>query len=156
LIEPVEKFINEAIARGPRWKGIDKGEKGVTFLRGTLQSFDPSLPISKQLSGIVSCGRLGYAPTSSEDDATFDVIWCQWCLGHLSDSDLISLFKRSRPSLRHMPGRPREGGLIVVKENLCSDGPGDVADTVYDALDASVTRCDDVRFFYDYMFHVII
>lgn len=145
LLEPVESFINEALTAGQasesadaqdgvRWKGIKEGAKSVSFLQGTLQSFDPSNP-----SGSTKfLGRVGYAPTDPSSDLRepIDVAWCQWCLGHLSDVDLVAFLKRCKGSLR-------EGGrsLIVVKENLCRDdtenrGPR----TVFDEEDSSLTR----------------
>lgn len=50
-------------------------------------------------------------------------------MGHLSDDELIEFFQRSSTLL------DREGGLIVVKENVC-EGDG----VEYDELDGSVTR----------------
>ena len=40
----------------------------------------------------------------------FDVVWLQWILGHLTDTDVLGLLCRSRAGLR-------AGGTIVVKEN---------------------------------------
>ena len=40
----------------------------------------------------------------------FDVVWIQWILGHLTDTDVLGLLCRSRAALR-------DGGTIVVKEN---------------------------------------
>jgi len=144
LLEPVDNFINEAHAvgvasaseggkNGIRWKGIKEGTKSVTFLQGTLQSYDPSQP----LSSTKLVGRVGYTPSSSSDiNDPLDVAWCQWCLGHLSDPDLVSFLKRCKSALR-------EGGrsLIVVKENLCrnfENGPR----TIFDEQDSSLTRSD--------------
>jgi protein N-terminal methyltransferase len=148
LLEPVDNFINAAYAAGlasadavkprDRWKGIKEGTKSVTFLQGALQSFDPSHPLSPDIKLI---GRVGYTPPSLEEDidAPLDIAWCQWCLGHLSDADLVSFLKRCKIALR-------EGGrsLIVVKENLCRDFPEESGElcprTVFDAQDSSLTR----------------
>jgi len=150
LLEPVDSFINEAYSAGmasaegrgkagERWKGIQEGTKSVTFLQGTLQSFDPTRP----LSSTKLIGRVGYTPQSSPDsdiNVQLDVAWCQWCLGHLSDVDLVHFLQRCKTALR-------EGGrsLIVVKENLCRDW-GEELDTVvsprtvFDEQDSSLTR----------------
>lgn len=150
LLEPVDSFINGAYSAGmasargqgkagERWKGIQEGTKSVTFLQGTLQSFDPTHP----LSSTELIGRVGYRPQSSPDsdiNVPLDVAWCQWCLGHLSDVDLVSFLQRCKAALR-------EGGrsLIVVKENLCRDF-GEELDTVvgprtvFDEQDSSLTR----------------
>jgi protein N-terminal methyltransferase len=155
LLEPVENFIMEAYNAGlasaeggsavvTPWKGIKEGTKSVTFLQGTLQSFDPSLPLtlSPSTSFIdTNCkfvGRVGYTPPPSLDiDTKVDIAWCQWCLGHLSDPDLVAFLKRCKASLRD-PTR----SLIVVKENLCGDAGNGRARTVFDKQDSSLTRSD--------------
>jgi len=52
----------------------------------------------------------------------------QWCVGHLTDAALVGYLKRCAVGIR-------EGGLIVVKENI-SNCPDDM----YDEVDSSVTR----------------
>ncbi|KAJ6502495.1 DUF858-domain-containing protein [Mycena sanguinolenta] len=153
LVEPAEHFVNEALARArasvsplppsaaqpqtPKpWPGLASASTSVTVLRGTLQSFDPALP-----HHAVMLDRLGHTPSPSElvQEALslFDVIWCQWCLGHLSDPDLAAFLRRSKAALRQ-PGR----SVIVVKENLCSDEEGGGPCTVFDEQDSSLTRSD--------------
>jgi protein N-terminal methyltransferase len=58
----------------------------------------------------------------------YDLIWNQWCLGHLTDAQLVEYLARCSSILK-------EGGFIVVKENL-STGEADV----FDEVDSSVTR----------------
>ena len=70
-----------------------------------------------------------------ETDSGFDVIWCQWCLGHLSDEDLVAFFRRCPAALRN-----KDEGLIVVKENLCQDGDDGSARVSFDEADSSLTR----------------
>lgn len=53
----------------------------------------------------------------------------QWCVGHLTDVELVSYFKRCIEGLR-------AGGVIVVKENI-ADGQDE-----FDEQDSSVTRYD--------------
>ena len=43
-------------------------------------------------------------------EASFDCVWIQWILGHLTDTDVLGLLRRCRAALR-------PGGAIVVKEN---------------------------------------
>ncbi|KAH7926303.1 methyltransferase domain-containing protein [Leucogyrophana mollusca] len=147
LLEPVERFINEALARGNAsvgltashdesgykngWPGIADRSKSVSFYQAPLQDFDPSRPHESTRL----LGRVGFSPLEDDAESRFDVIWCQWCLGHLSDVDLVDFLKRSQSALRG----PRS--LIVVKENLCSEhdeGPR----TVFDEQDSSLTRSD--------------
>lgn len=144
LLEPVDSFVQEALIRARAsaagissrerslWKGIADKSKSVTLLQGTLQVFDPL-----KLHHATFLDRVGYqSPRPAEDvDMGFDVIWCQWCLGHLSDVDLVAFMNRSRVSLRD------EKSLIVVKENICSDKPDGSAETVFDEQDSSLTRC---------------
>lgn len=145
LLEPVEGFIGEAYRRGKasedgtlvedtvraRWKGVQDKTKSVTLVQGTLQAFDPSSP----LKDTKLVGRVGYAPAEDDLESGFDVVWCQWCLGHLSDADLVAFFRRCKQALRDA-----ERSLIVVKENLCSDGEDGSAGTVFDESDSSLTR----------------
>ncbi|KIP09529.1 hypothetical protein PHLGIDRAFT_102746 [Phlebiopsis gigantea 11061_1 CR5-6] len=147
LLEPVEKFVQEAFRRGraseygtlvedsvrSRWKGVQRKEKSVTVVQGTLQAFDLLSP----LKGGKLLGRVGYVPAEDDLESKFDVIWCQWCLGHLSDADLVAFFRRCKLALRNA-----ENSVIVVKENLCEDGVDGSARTVFDESDSSLTRSD--------------
>ncbi|KAM0512629.1 hypothetical protein ACHAPE_008654 [Trichoderma viride] len=65
------------------------------------------------------------------DGLTYDLIWTQWCVGHLTDSQLVEYLKRCQVALN-------PGAMIVLKENLSTSGRD-----VFDELDSSVTREDD-------------
>lgn len=148
LVEPVESFIGEAFRRGTasasedlnaplpqgqtsRWKGIQNKSKSVTFVRGTLQAFNPSNPGENT----AVLGRVGYTPTEGDLESKFDILWCQWCLGHLSDTDLRAFFLRCKKAMRD----PKHS-VIVVKENLCRDTDEGGPRTVFDEDDSSLTR----------------
>lgn len=149
LVEPVESLIGEAWARGranavgvpeersdgqnTRWKGILDKSKSVTFIQDTLQAIDPAHPLSSPTGRLI--GRVGYEPQVDDIESGFDVVWCQWCLGHLSDPDLVAFFKRAKVALRD----PQKS-WIIVKENLCSDGPDGEPNTSFDEEDSSLTR----------------
>ncbi|RAO72653.1 uncharacterized protein BHQ10_008665 [Talaromyces amestolkiae] len=62
----------------------------------------------------------------------YDLIWCQWCVGHITDIQLTEYIVRCRAALT-------ETGIMVIKENLSTEPTG--AD-MYDDLDSSVTRSD--------------
>jgi hypothetical protein len=65
-----------------------------------------------------------------DDGATrYDLVWTQWCLGHLTDEQLRRYLERCREAL--VPGT----GVIVVKENLSTSGVD-----VFDPVDSCVTR----------------
>ncbi|XP_074624360.1 N-terminal Xaa-Pro-Lys N-methyltransferase 1-B-like [Acropora palmata] len=59
----------------------------------------------------------------------YNVIWCQWVLGHLTDGDFVDFFKRCQKGLS-------PNGLICVKENITKTGVD------LDSQDSSVTRSD--------------
>ncbi|KAJ5369640.1 Alpha N-terminal protein methyltransferase 1 [Penicillium cosmopolitanum] len=63
----------------------------------------------------------------------YDLIWTQWCVGHLTDAQLIDYIARCRTSLA-------ESGLVVLKENLSTDPRGL---DMFDEEDSSVTRTDE-------------
>lgn len=148
LLEPVDPFVQEALARArsstinsdlprghPSWPGIADQTKSVTILQGTLQEFDPLAP-----HRVKFLDRVGYQPPRPADEigAGFDVIWCQWCLGHLNDRDLVAFFRRSHDALRGKAGK----GLIVVKENICQDREDGTGESIFDEQDSSLTRSD--------------
>lgn len=92
-----------------RWPGIVDGSKSVMFVKSPLQNFDPANPANN--AEVMWC----FSSIPSEDEMTsgFDVLWCQWCLGHLSDLDLTHFMHMCRNALRY----PQS--FIVVKENFC-------------------------------------
>ncbi|KAJ3501704.1 hypothetical protein NLJ89_g9222 [Agrocybe chaxingu] len=143
ILEPVDAFVQEARLRARNsvsnpskgaWPGLADQSKSVTILQGTLQDFHPLRPHHARF-----LDRVGYqSPHPGKDIGLgFDVIWCQWCLGHLSDVDLIAFLQRCRKSLSRGPR-----SLIVVKENLCPNGPGNTPTEIFDEQDSSLTRSD--------------
>lgn len=102
VVEPVEKFANEAT----KAKLSGKGRVGDVCVTG-LEDWKPAT-------------------------ATYDLIWNQWCLGHLTDQQMVEHLKRCKDALT-------QSGWIIVKENLSTDTGG--AD-VFDEVDSSVTRSD--------------
>lgn len=65
------------------------------------------------------------------DNTGFDVVWCQWCLSYMADTDLVVYLKRSQRALR-------KGS--VMKEKVCEDGEGGVPEKRLNPVDSSVTR----------------
>jgi protein N-terminal methyltransferase len=68
-----------------------------------------------------------WSPQESEE-SKYDVIWNQWCLGHLTDTQLTTYLEKCQKVLK-------ADGLIIVKENMSTSG-----EDVFDELDSSVTR----------------
>ncbi|KAK0228613.1 alpha-N-methyltransferase NTM1 [Armillaria fumosa] len=147
LLEPVTPFVQEALARARHaaatpqrnWRGLADQHTSVTFVQGTLQDFDPAHPLANPPAKFLQ--RVGYSPEKPlEDvDSGFDVIWCQWCLGHLNDAQLVEFFRRSHAALRE---KDRGRSLIVVKENVCSDTADGGPKSSFDDQDSSLTRSD--------------
>ncbi|KAK7319337.1 hypothetical protein RJT34_04056 [Clitoria ternatea] len=105
LLEPVSHFLeaaHETLALGGHMNS--DMHKAVNFYCVPLQDFTPDI------------GR-------------YDVIWVQWCIGHLTDEDFVSFFKRAKAGLK-------PGGLFVLKENIARSG------FVLDNEDRSITRSD--------------
>ncbi|KAK4689470.1 hypothetical protein P7C73_g638, partial [Tremellales sp. Uapishka_1] len=189
VAEPVEKFIEEAKrqAQDGEWRDlprlsrardeeerremkrrVDESEKGrgkrAWFIKRGLQMFDPRNPGRDGNLGSVGEKRIGDGNTGwGEGDAQveYDVIWCQWCLGHLSHSDLVAFLRRAHKALRNSTDSsslttppataditmstqttPSDGyeSLIFVKENVCEDGPDGKAAEFLDEEDSSLTR----------------
>ncbi|CAG8732628.1 656_t:CDS:2, partial [Cetraspora pellucida] len=65
------------------------------------------------------------------EEGKYDLIWCQWVLGHLTDDDLVKFFRRCRKGLK-------PNGLIGVKDNVAKFG------YCFDKDDSSVTRSDEI------------
>lgn len=83
-----------------------------------------SLSSSGKLGEIYNVGLQEFR----DSGAHYDVCWSQWVLGHLTDDDLVSFFKRISEMLN-------KNGIIVVKENFTKDN-----ETISDDVDSSVTR----------------
>lgn len=76
---------------------------------------------------VFAVGLEDWAPTSN-----YDLIWNQWCVGHLTDSQFVAYLGRCGEALS-------QSGWIVVKENLSTHRYGE---DIFDDLDSSVTRSD--------------
>ncbi|PLB39778.1 N-terminal protein methyltransferase [Aspergillus candidus] len=72
-------------------------------------------------------GLEGWVP-----EKKYDLIWIQFCVGHLTDVQLRECFVRCKNALT-------ETGMLVIKENNSTDVDGE---DIYDELDSSVTRTD--------------
>ncbi|KAG5235878.1 alpha N-terminal protein [Salix suchowensis] len=105
LLEPVSHFLDAARESllQENHMASDK-HKATNFYCVPLQEFTPDV------------GR-------------YDVIWVQWCIGHLTDDDFVSFFNRAKIGLK-------PGGFFVLKENLARSG------FVLDKEDRSITRSD--------------
>ncbi|KAM3825705.1 N-terminal Xaa-Pro-Lys N-methyltransferase 1 isoform 1-T2 [Vipera latastei] len=73
------------------------------------------------------CGLQDFSPEPN----TYDVIWIQWVIGHLTDEHLLSFLQRCRLGLC-------PNGIIVIKDNMAQEG------VIMDEVDSSLCRDLDV------------
>jgi len=106
IVEPVEK-LTDVITKGEEFKELRDNEVIGKVYNVGLQDWTP--------------------------DVEYDVIWIQWCLGQLTDAQLVSLLKRIQPSLK-------VGGWIVVKENQSTHPAGE---DIFDEVDNTLSRTND-------------
>ncbi|CAM9701827.1 unnamed protein product [Hapterophycus canaliculatus] len=76
-----------------------------------------------------TCVCLGLQDFFPAED-TYDLVWIQWVVGHFTDVDFLKVIKRCRAALR-------EGGVVVVKDNVVAEGDGAFK---VDSEDSSMTR----------------
>uniref|UniRef100_A0A8C5T0K4 protein N-terminal methyltransferase n=1 Tax=Laticauda laticaudata TaxID=8630 RepID=A0A8C5T0K4_LATLA len=69
------------------------------------------------------CGLQDFSPEPN----TYDVIWIQWVIGHLTDEHLLHFLQRCRLGLR-------PNGIIIIKDNMAQEG------VIMDEVDSSVCR----------------
>ncbi|RWS31906.1 N-terminal Xaa-Pro-Lys N-methyltransferase 1-like protein [Leptotrombidium deliense] len=80
----------------------------------------------KRIGKTYACSLHKFQPDPS---IKYDLIWCQWVTGHLTDTDFVAFLKICKSVLNP------EHGLIVLKENHTSN---DECDS--DMKDSSITR----------------
>ncbi|OCK85199.1 hypothetical protein K432DRAFT_377900 [Lepidopterella palustris CBS 459.81] len=124
IVEPVKKFTDELVA-------------------APLPT--PTKPDQKtgEIGQIYNFGLQDWAP----EPRSYNLIWNQWCLGHLTDTQLVTYLRRCKEGLavKPNPGAENEGAVpfagawIVVKENMSTDS---MENDIFDEQDSSVTRTD--------------
>ncbi|ROW12741.1 hypothetical protein VMCG_00668 [Cytospora schulzeri] len=115
--------------------GIGRITEGL--LLSVAEEVDVVEPIAKfteelsKKSGVREVYNVGLEEWQPGEDVRYDIIWNQWCVGHLTDEQLVQYLKTCTTVLT--PG----DGLIVVKENTSTSGLD-----LFDDQDSSVTRTD--------------
>lgn len=105
------------------------------LLLNVAQEVDVVEPIAKFTSdlekkpGVRRVFNMGLEEWQPSDGDQYDLIWIQWCLGHLKDDQLVQFLQRCKSVLTP------DSGLIVVKENITSGG-----NEIFDEQDSAVTR----------------
>lgn len=102
LLEPVKPFVDQ------------------------MQTELSELIKENKIGQIYNVGMQEWTPETDK----YWIIWCQWCVGHLPDNELISFFQRCVKGLQ-------PNGTIIVKENNTPTNNDD-----FDPEDSSVTRSD--------------
>ncbi|KAK5109670.1 hypothetical protein LTR62_006792 [Meristemomyces frigidus] len=97
-----------------------------------VQAFTDVIKGKAGVGEIYNVGLENWFP-AREGLGPYDLIWNQWCVGQLTDAQLVAYLAR-------LPAVLSQGGWIVVKENLSNNHDGQ---DVYDETDSSVTRTDD-------------
>ncbi|XP_012929365.1 N-terminal Xaa-Pro-Lys N-methyltransferase 1 isoform X2 [Heterocephalus glaber] len=77
----------------------------------------------KRVRNYFCCGLQDFSP----EPGSYDVIWIQWVIGHLTDQHLAEFLRRCKHALR-------PNGLIVIKDNMAQEG------VILDDVDSSVCR----------------
>ncbi|KAK9445370.1 DUF858 domain protein [Metarhizium brunneum] len=93
-----------------------------------IAKFTAALQGKPGVRAISNVGLEEWQPVAGQE---YDLVWAQWCLGHLTDEQLVRFLALCKTVLTPATG------LIVVKENLSTS-----ATDVFDSTDSSVTRLD--------------
>lgn len=116
--------------------GIGRITKGfLSNVAETVDIIEPVKAFTDQIKDDPCVGQIynvGLEQWHPEGRGLYDVVWNQWCVGQLTDAQLVEY-------LRRLPPVMKEGGWIIVKENLSNECLGQ---DVYDETDSSVTRTD--------------
>lgn len=104
----------------PHFKKVDLVEQDEKFIYTAKELIGANNP---KLGTLYQIGLQDFTPQKE-----YDVIWCQWVLGHLDDYDLIAFLERCSKSLT-------QNGVILIKENVA-----DWEEIEYHEDDFSVTR----------------
>lgn len=87
------------------------------------------IPALQAKAGVRNTYQLGLEEWQPEDGVRYDLIWTQWCVGYLTDDELVRYLQRCKEALDPTTG------VIVVKENLSTSGRDH-----FDETDSSITR----------------
>jgi protein N-terminal methyltransferase len=122
VVEPVKKFTDELV------QSLGNGEYAGDGESKTGKG---------QVGEVINLGLQDWIP----EPGAYNVIWNQWCLGHLTDVQLVEYLERCKEGLKSAKeGEESIKSWIIVKENLSTDIRHK---DIYDEEDSSVTRSDD-------------
>ncbi|KAI1303157.1 N-terminal Xaa-Pro-Lys N-methyltransferase 1 [Halotydeus destructor] len=104
---------------------VDLLEQSQTFLDSARDYLGTEI-YDKRIGKAYCSGLQDFEP---EVGVEYDVIWCQWVTGYLTDDDFVNFLKKCKSILK--PGE----GLIMIKDNHTSNDNLDA-----DMSDSSITR----------------
>jgi len=136
--------VSQRQGGGSELRAIDLGAGVGRVVKGLLLSFFDHVAVAEPVSHFVTQARANLAEFGDRcsfhqvgmqdfpfQPNSFDLIWCQWCLGHLQDDALVRFLRGCASALR-------PSSFICVKENCCTGGHA----MIVDAEDTSVTRSE--------------
>ncbi|TDZ65003.1 Alpha N-terminal protein methyltransferase 1 [Colletotrichum trifolii] len=127
------RIVSRALEGGA---GIGRITEGL--LVDVAEQVDIVEPIAKftaaleEKQGVGSVFNIGLEEWKPLDGTVYDLVWNQWCVGHLTDEQLVAYLRRCKEVVA-----PADG-FIIVKENLSTGGVD-----LFDDVDSSVTRVDE-------------
>jgi protein N-terminal methyltransferase len=133
---PASKKLSRVVDCGA---GIGRVTTGfLSKVAETVDIVEPVVSFTDQIKAgednvgqIYNVGLESFFP--DKDGLVYDLVWNQWCVGQLTDAQLVAYLKR-------LPKALAPGGWIVVKENLSNHH---LDQDVFDETDSSVTRTDE-------------
>ncbi|KAI0014083.1 alpha-N-methyltransferase NTM1 [Xylariaceae sp. FL0662B] len=133
------KAVRTALEGGA---GIGRVTQGLLLdLAHTVDVVEPIAKFTAPLEGLAGVGRIfnvGLEQWRPPDDgAAYDLVWNQWCLGHLTDRQLGDYLGRCK-SVLSVADDGKVRGVICVKENVSTAGRD-----LFDQEDSTVTRQDE-------------
>ena len=94
-------------------------------------------PYNEKDFKLIHCGLENFNPSKKR----YNVIWIQWCIGYLTDWDLVLFLRRMGDALKDGSAdddndkNGGESGVIVIKDNICNDMA-----FLADCVDCDITR----------------
>ncbi|KAK3351146.1 alpha-N-methyltransferase NTM1 [Neurospora tetraspora] len=107
---------------------LDEEKGGKVDVVEPIAKFTAKLQGKKGVGRVYVMGLEEWVPEVGEGENKYDLVWTQWCVGHLTDEQLVAYLQRCKSALS-------EDGLIVIKENTTVLGNDE-----FDQEDSSVTR----------------
>ena len=107
----------------PLFNQVDLIDQTKHFIDNAPNFIGPELV--KKVGKFHCCGLQDFQPSAH---GPYDVVWIQWVIGYLTDSDLVAFFDRCKKALTNE-------GMLVIKDNMKKSGESDADDE-----DGSVCR----------------